>query len=150
MGLDKLVKEGLGENGTVLYLDLDYFKKYNDTYGHDVGDLILKSFANVLADNVKNIGYAIRYGGDEFVAIIPDKDEAFGKKLATNINKEFMENYEVKMAIEGQLISSSIGVAEYDDSSKDGIEQGLKAADLALYEVKKLGRGRVAGWSEME
>ena len=150
MGLDKLVKEGLGEKGTVLYLDLDYFKKYNDTYGHDVGDLILKSFANILADNVKNIGYAIRYGGDEFVAIIPEKDEAFGKQLATNVNKEFMANYEVKMAIEGQIISSSIGVAEYDDPSKDGIEQGLKAADLALYEVKKLGRGRVACWSDME
>lgn len=150
MGLDKLVKDGLSEKGSLLYLDLDYFKKYNDTYGHDTGDLILKCFANILADNVKNIGYAIRYGGDEFVAIIPEKDEAFAKKLATNINEEFKENYEVKMAIEGQMISASIGVAEYDDSSKEGIEQGLKAADLALYEVKNLGRGRVIGWSELE
>ena len=150
MGLDKLIKQGLGEKGTLLYLDLDYFKKYNDTYGHDVGDLILKSFATILADNVKNIGYAIRYGGDEFVAIIPDKDEQFGKQLATNINKEFMDNYEVQVAIEGQLISSSIGVAEYDDSSKEGIEQGLKAADLALYEVKNQGRGTVICWSELE
>ena len=150
MGLDKLIKQGLGEKGTLLYLDLDYFKKYNDTYGHDVGDLILKSFATILADNVKNIGYAIRYGGDEFVAIIPDKDEQFGKQLATNINKEFMDNYEVQVAIEGQLISSSMGVAEYDDSSKEGIEQGLKAADLALYEVKNQGRGTVICWSELE
>lgn len=149
MGLDKLVKDGIGERGTLLYLDLDYFKKYNDTYGHDVGDLILKSFANILADNVKNIGYAVRYGGDEFVAIIPDKDEAFGKRVATNINKEFMDNYEVKMAIDGQMISSSIGVAEYDEPTKDGIEQGLKSADLALYEVKNLGRGKVIGWSEL-
>lgn len=150
MGLDKLVKDGLSEKGALLYLDLDYFKKYNDTYGHDTGDLILKCFANILENNVKNIGYAIRYGGDEFVAIIPDRDEAFAKKLATNINEEFKENYEVKMAIEGQIISASIGVAEYDDSSKEGIEQGLKAADLALYEVKNLGRGRVIGWSELE
>ena len=150
MGLDKLVKDGIGENGVLLYLDLDYFKKYNDTYGHDVGDLILKSFANILADNVKNIGYPIRYGGDEFVAIIPEKDEAFGKRVATNVNKEFMENYEVKMAIDGQSISTSIGVAEYDDPSKEGLEQGLKAADLALYEGKHLGRGRVMCWSEIE
>lgn len=150
MGLDKLIKQGLGERGTLLYLDLDYFKKYNDTYGHDVGDLILKSFANILENNVKNIGYAIRYGGDEFVAIIPNKDEQFGKQLAININKEFMENYEVQVAIEGQLISSSIGVAEYDDSTKEGVEQGLKGADLALYEVKNLGRGTVVCWSELD
>lgn len=150
MGLDKLVNDGIGDHGALLYLDLDYFKKYNDTYGHDIGDLILKSFANILEDNVKNIGYAIRYGGDEFVAIIPEKDEAYAKRVAMNINKEFMDNYEVKVAIDGQLISSSIGVAEYDDPSKEGLEHGLKAADLALYEVKKLGRGRVIGASEVE
>lgn len=149
MGLDKVIKDGISNNGVVLYLDLDYFKKYNDTYGHNIGDLILKEFAAILGGAVKNIGHAIRYGGDEFVAIIPDKDEKFGKAIAMKINEEFKNNYEIKIAIEGQPISSSIGVAYYDEGSREGIEAAFKQADKALYEVKNTGKGNVCIWSEM-
>ena len=150
MGMGKIVQDGISDNGVVLYLDLDYFKKYNDTYGHNIGDLILKEFAQILEDSVKNIGYAIRYGGDEFVAIIPDKDEAFGKEVAERINDQFKHDYEIQMAIEGQPISSSIGVALYDDPSSEGIELALKQADKALYAVKGKGKGNVCAWSEVE
>ena len=150
MGMGKIVEDGISDEGVVLYLDLDYFKKYNDTYGHNIGDLILKEFAQILEDSVKNIGYAIRYGGDEFVAIIPDKDEAFGKEVAKKINEQFKNDYEIQMAIEGQPISSSIGVSLYDDPSSEGIEAALKQADKALYTVKGKGKGNVCTWSEVE
>ena len=150
MGMAKIVADGISDEGVVLYLDLDYFKKYNDTYGHNIGDLILKEFASILEGNVKNIGYAIRYGGDEFVAIIPDKDEEFGKVIAERVNNEFKNNYEIQMAIEGQPISSSIGVSPYDDATSEGIEAALKQADKALYIVKSNGRGTVCTWAEVD
>ena len=150
MGMGKIVADGISDKGVVLYLDLDYFKKYNDAYGHNIGDLILKEFAKILEGSVKNIGYAIRYGGDEFVAIIPDRDEEFGKQVARRINEEFKGNYEIQMAIEGQPISSSIGVAPYDDPTSEGLEAALKMADKALYTVKGKGKGNVCTWSEIE
>lgn len=150
MGMHKIVSDGIGKEGIVLYLDLDYFKKYNDTYGHSVGDIILSRFARILEDSLKNIGYAVRYGGDEFVAIIPGKKEAFGKEVATKINCLFKKDYDIQVAIEGQPVSASIGVAEYEEGTDEGLEAALKLADEALYDVKNTTRGRVAVWSEIK
>lgn len=148
MGFTKILSE-ISDVGVVLYMDLDNFKKYNDTYGHNVGDIILKGFANIIKNCVNNIGYPVRYGGDEFVAIIPNVTEAFAKNIANNIGSQLKDDYSIRMAIDGQVISSSIGVAEYDSVDQEGFEQALKLADKALYYVKNIEKGNVALWSEV-
>jgi diguanylate cyclase (GGDEF)-like protein len=144
MGLDKMLKDDIAENGIVLYMDLDDFKKYNDTYGHGVGDLIIKEFAHILYRNVAKFGYAIRYGGDEFVAVLPSIEVEEGDNLANTIEKDLIENNTIKEAICGNVISASIGIARYLSATRQGIETALKLADKALYEVKKEGKGKVA------
>ena len=89
-------------------------------------------------------GYAIRYGGDEFVAVLPSIEVEEGDNLANTIEKDLIENNTIKDAICGNVISTSIGIARYLSATRQGIETALKLADKALYEVKKEGKGKVA------
>lgn len=149
MGFDKILGDNIADTGVLLYMDLDYFKKYNDTYGHSVGDVILKGFAAIIRENLNNIGYAIRYGGDEFVAIIPEKDEAFAEKIAGNIQQQLKEDYSIRIVIDGQEITSSVGIAQYESADQTGFEIALKMADQALYYVKDNEKGKIACWSQV-
>ncbi len=130
-----------GKNNFALaMIDIDYFKKINDTYGHDVGDIVLKKIAQILKDNTKGSDIVSRFGGEEFCIALKDvNNEAavrFFSKLRSVIAKE-------KAVIDNKQISftASIGVSFRDD--KDSIEEILKEADEALYRAKNGGRNRV-------
>ena len=130
-----------GKNNFALaMIDIDYFKKINDTYGHDVGDIVLKKIAQILKDNTKGSDIVSRFGGEEFcIALKNVSNEAavrFFSKLRSAIAKE-------KVVINDKKISftASIGVSFRDD--KDNIEDILKEADEALYRAKNGGRNRV-------
>lgn len=133
---------------TILYIDLDSFKFYNDTFGHDVGDYILVNFANILKKVAKENSYAVRYGGDEFLLALPNTSiqsaETVAKSIYAELEREnyfltnlpHQENTVIDVPKE-HYISCSIGIARTDYSHGCGINETLKHADEALYYVKK-------------
>ncbi|MFD0987139.1 PleD family two-component system response regulator [Methyloligella solikamskensis] len=128
---------------SVLVIDIDYFKAVNDTYGHDVGDLVLKDFATRIRRNIRGIDLACRLGGEEFVVVMPDTDLANAYKVAERLRLAIAE---VPFASgEGGRtldVTASVGVAtfEFPDDTPDII---LKRADQALYCAKRDGRNKV-------
>ena len=126
---------------TLLIFDLDYFKDVNDTYGHQMGDHVLKEFALLLADMTRESDLLARYGGEEFVMVLPDTSLAGGVKVAEKI-RATAEGYIYIMGKTQVQVTVSIGVSAICPSQKhrqDLIEQ----ADTALYKAKAAGRNRV-------
>jgi len=129
---------------TLFMLDLDYFKRYNDTYGHLCGDDALKSIAGILRQNSRTADTVARYGGEEFCMILPETDAEHARSLAERV-RETVENTELDPTGTGRdkmTITVSIGVAGFHDDI-DTAEDMVRFADLALYGAKELGRNRV-------
>ena len=144
---------------TILYIDLDSFKYYNDTFGHAVGDRILVGFANILQKIASNGGYAVRYGGDEFLLALPDTSIEKAEQTAKSIYTELeQQNYFIDQIPHDDdtvidipkehLISCSIGIASTDYKGGCSINDTLKHADEALYYVKKHEKRSYRIWSE--
>jgi diguanylate cyclase (GGDEF)-like protein len=122
---------------TLLIADIDYFKKINDTYGHSVGDQVLISYSEVLKTYFREIDMKIRYGGDEFIILLPDTSLKQAEASAHRLNNRIAKiESDVK---EG--ITTSVGLAELQ--SNETIEHLIQRADKALYQAKQLGRNTV-------
>ena len=124
---DRDIKE-LNGDYSLIFIDVDDFKKVNDTYGHDVGDEVLVNIAKTLKNSIRSTDRAYRFGGDEFVVILPGAD----CKTAKAIAKRIESSIESAIRIDGNPISVSCGVA----SSKDFSGDILKEADRRMYVVK--------------
>ncbi len=131
-----------GKPISVLIMDIDYFKSVNDTHGHDVGDEVLKEFADRLARNVRGIDLACRYGGEEFIVVMPDTDVAFAYSVAERLRREVADKGFRTGGDKTLEITTSIGVTSLNGPN-DTIENLLKRADQALYRAKREGRNRV-------
>lgn len=120
--------------------DLDYFKHLNDTYGHSAGDAVLRSFATLLADSVRQSDLVCRYGGEEFALLFPESSVEQARLLVERFRQRFAE-HDIELP-DGLLVrvTLSIGLA---DASHCPIESALQRADYALYEAKRMGRNRV-------
>ncbi|MCG9731492.1 GGDEF domain-containing protein [Shewanella sp. Isolate13] len=149
----------LGRKYSVAMLDIDHFKKFNDTYGHDVGDQVLKLVASKIA-GVRGGGRAFRYGGEEFTIIFPRKDAQSTLSYLEEV-RQTIEEYDIVLRNEQRKSQSkakrgkaktsnqqrtvsvtiSIGVAEHQ--SGETFEQTMKRSDQALYKAKKKGRNQV-------
>ena len=123
---------------TVIGLDLDHLKQINDTYGHNYGDIAIKTIAEVLKSNARSIDIAARMGGEEFNLILPRVDIEAGCIAAERIRKA-IESVELEQI---GHITASLGVATYPDQSDD-LEELLELTDQAMYESKRNGRNRV-------
>ena len=123
---------------TVIGLDLDHLKQINDTYGHNYGDIAIKTIAEVLKSNARSIDIAARMGGEEFNLILPGVDIEGGCIAAERIRKA-IEAVELEKI---DHITASLGVATYPDQSDD-LEELLELTDQAMYESKRNGRNRV-------
>lgn len=123
----------------LLYLDLDHFKEVNDTLGHHVGDELLKLVAQRLKESVRAVDTVARFGGDEFVVLVPDIKEINSAAL---VAKKIIDALTRPYRIEGQDVTTapSIGISIYPDDHHDP-ETLLKHADRAMYHVKHHGRG---------
>jgi diguanylate cyclase len=128
---------------SLLMLDIDHFKKFNDDYGHVVGDSVLKLLALVLHENVKGQDIAARYGGEEFAAVLPCTKGSDARKLADAIRQKIAGRKLLNRKTGAQLntISVSIGLAEYKPG--EPAAAFIERADRALYAAKRLGRNRV-------
>jgi len=146
---DKQIRDAIEDAGntklplTMLMLDIDHFKKFNDTFGHQVGDQVLRLVARTLTDGVKGRDIAARYGGEEFAIILPETPSVAGMKVAETLRKT-IENKEVINKTSQQhlgQITLSVGVAEYMQG--ESVADFIGRADAALYEAKRQGRNRV-------
>jgi len=132
-------------NNTPLCLimsDIDHFKKFNDTYGHQQGDIVLKETALIYKKLVRSIDIPARYGGEEFAVILPETEFEDAIAIAERLRKQ-IELYEFPGQKKPLHVTISLGVALYDperDRSKDDL---IKRADEALYMAKEAGRNKV-------
>jgi two-component system cell cycle response regulator len=126
-----------------LILDIDYFKSVNDTHGHDVGDEVLREFANRISANVRGIDLACRHGGEEFVVVMPDTDGGFAFTVAERLRQSIESTpIRISRAPSSLSITVSIGIAS-SAGGTDVPDQLLRRADQALYRAKREGRNRV-------
>jgi diguanylate cyclase (GGDEF)-like protein len=127
---------------SVLMVDVDHFKVYNDTYGHPQGDIVLQDLARLLREMSRTSDTVARYGGEEFAIILPETDSVGAQKIGQRL-REQVEGYPFpgKELMPGGTLTISIGVATHAPAgSKDAL---LQAADTALYTAKREGRNRV-------
>lgn len=129
----------------VLFVDIDYFKKVNDAYGHLVGTKLLESVAREIKSLLRESDISYRYGGDEFVIILVNSDASSGKIVGERILSKIKERqYDIDYKEEQKIVrlSVSIGVAEFPTDAKSS-EDILSIADRMMYEAKESGRGLV-------
>jgi diguanylate cyclase (GGDEF)-like protein len=140
-------EERQGGRLALILLDLDHFKKLNDTYGHPAGDAALRGTARVLGQHLRKGDQAARYGGEEFVVILPGTDEAGALHLAERA-RDAIEQH--RLVFEGARISltASFGAAVWPTDGQDA-EALLSSADRALYAAKQAGRNRVIAASSI-
>lgn len=118
----------------IMIMDIDYFKKINDTYGHDVGDQVLKTLADTIRSQIRSTDTLIRWGGEEFIIILPDTTPEGCRQIAERIRKA------VETGDSAPKITVSIGLTKYDN---DDYHASIKRADVALYKAKESGRNRI-------
>ena len=126
----------------LMILDIDHFKAVNDTYGHDVGDAVLREFAGRLRRNIRGVDLACRFGGEEFVVLMPDTDFRQAELVAERVRQSIAERaFEVNA---GRPLSVTVSAgAALNESAADTPETLIKRADVALYRAKREGRNRV-------
>ena len=122
---------------SVLLLDIDYFKKINDTFGHDKGDLVIKKISSLIQKNIRNTDICARWGGEEFLILASNSDLSGAVKLANNL-KDLIENSDFEI---NNKVTVSIGVSSMNKHLEE--ESLLKLVDNALYKAKEKGRNRV-------
>ncbi|MCR4442922.1 MAG: diguanylate cyclase [Peptococcaceae bacterium] len=137
---------------SLVFLDIDYFKKVNDTYGHAIGDLVLIHLARILESNVRISDIVARLGGEEFTIILPDTDLTGARMLAERLRKKIYQT-PVKLAEESLTITVSMGIAAYFGTKgriygNEVLENLIKKADAAMYLAKQKGRNRVEIFAE--
>jgi len=129
---------------SLLMIDIDYFKKVNDQYGHQAGDLVLKSVCDILKENIRKSDLIARYGGEELVIVLPETDISGANAVGENIRQAIEQDkfsYEIKERKFALNVTVSIGAAELMPG-EDTVEL-IKKSDRALYQAKSLGRNRV-------
>ncbi len=126
---------------SALMLDLDYFKKVNDTYGHNIGDDVLKKVAHTCQLFIRETDLFARYGGEEFCFLFPETNATHAIIIAEKL-RTAIANLEMKANGAKFFITASLGVSE-NDHKEDSLERLIKRSDEALYEAKRSGRNCV-------
>ncbi|MDN5044865.1 diguanylate cyclase [Aliarcobacter butzleri] len=148
--LDKSLQEEMNRslryntNFSIILLDIDYFKKVNDNFGHQVGDEVLIESAQILSKNIRNVDILGRWGGEEFLVICPETKIEDAIKVASHINEAIKLH---KFSTYPNTITMSLGVASFNKDIKN-VDDIILNADKALYQAKEEGRDRVIAFYE--
>ncbi len=134
----------MGRDFTMLMLDLDDLKPVNDTFGHQWGDRLLRSVADAIRHTIRFTDAAARYGGDEFVVLLPETDAAGGYVVAEKLRRD-VAALTLRAADRNVRSSVSVGLVTYPHDGAT-IEQLVAAADVAMYESKRRGKNRIVGY----
>ena len=132
----------------VLFLDIDHFKKINDSYGHPTGDEVLRRVAAILKASARKIDIVARYGGEEFALVLEGTDRAGARQLAERIRQE-VEQQSFPSAKGAFGATLSIGVASYPDDAREKPEI-IARADQSLYSAKHGGRNRTVCFADID
>lgn len=128
---------------SLLLIDIDYFKKINDTYGHSAGDTVLKEFSQRIRRNLRSVDLACRFGGEEFVVVMPETDFEFASIIAERLRSIIaIEPFPIENGAHFIDVTISVGIARLEGAD-DTPERLLKRADEAVYRAKSAGRNRV-------
>ncbi len=130
------------EVGTVILLDLDHFKRINDTYGHDVGDRVLEAVGEFLRANLRDNDIAARFGGEEFVIYLDGAEPEHTQKIAERL----VQGFEFTDGVQSLGVTMSAGIAPF--LTPPGLAVSLNQADKVMYEAKAAGRARFRIWNE--
>lgn len=126
------------EEVSIILLDLDDFKQINDTYGHSFGDHILREIAQLIKSSIRNTDIACRYGGDEFVIVLP----GMSKQAAKEVAERLLNGFKNAKFEKGVMLTTSIGIATFPEDGKD-VDELFEKADNALYISKNLGKNTI-------
>lgn len=130
----------LSDPMAVIFIDIDHFKSVNDTHGHDVGDDVLRKFANVVASGIRSSDRLVRWGGEEFLIVCPMTNVYQGRILAENLRQALHQ----QVWPAGLRVTASFGVAQHHENDEVGVV--IKHADEELYRAKQGGRDRVCAY----
>lgn len=129
---------------SVLFIDIDYFKNYNDYYGHQMGDQVISTIAKSIKSSIRHMDFIARYGGEEFVVLLPETSAQGAYAVATNIYRAIDR---LMIPHEKSLVSNhvtiSLGITVFNGNSKISQEVLIDTADKALYRAKQLGRNQI-------
>lgn len=141
--IDKFAKQAdrAKKSYAVMMIDIDFFKMVNDTYGHDIGDIVIKELASLLKSSIRSSDMAIRYGGEEFLVLLYNPDKSKVLEIAENLADKF-KNIEFHAGNTTFTKTLSIGIAYYPEQA-ESIWQAIKFADTALYVAKESGRDKI-------
>jgi len=135
-----------GHHLSLVLCDIDYFKKVNDTYGHQVGDQVLKEFVRCVRKSIRdNVDWVARYGGEEFLIVVPETDTRGASHLAERLRGAISQMV-IKVQEKGMHITASFGVTGFGPATPDdkiSPEAMISQADKSLYQAKQEGRNRV-------
>jgi diguanylate cyclase (GGDEF)-like protein len=133
----------------LLMLDIDHFKKLNDSFGHHVGDQVLREVAGLLAQDMREVDTVARYGGEEFVIVLPETTETGAAYVAERLRRTVEEaRFLAGSDHKAQRLTISIGIAVYDTDAQFKGDL-IEFADAAMYAAKHAGRNRVVCYSEL-
>lgn len=135
-----------GSKVSLLMMDIDNFKRLNDTYGHSMGDEVLRRIGCKIVENIRNIDFAARYGGEEFTVVLPETNLE-GAKITAERIREAIKDYRITHGENLISVTVSIGVSTYPDNASSRMDL-IEKADAALYEAKRSGRDRVCSYKE--
>ncbi len=127
---------------SMMMMDLDHFKRLNDTYGHTAGDKVLQRFTTLCSNTLRNVDIFGRWGGEEFVALLPETDIEGASIIAERLRKIISENV-LSFNDHKITFTASIGVVQYKDGEVN-VDAPLGRADSAVYDAKKAGRNRIS------
>jgi diguanylate cyclase (GGDEF)-like protein/PAS domain S-box-containing protein len=130
---------------SMLLIDIDLFKDFNDTYGHWEGDFVLKKIGEILLKNVRDIDMPFRYGGEEFTVILPDTNYEDAIIVAERVRKSVAQNVFYPFTLDGQpdIVSKTVSIGITEFREQDDMKSFVKRTDNALYQAKKQGRNMI-------
>ncbi|EXB26355.1 GGDEF domain-containing protein [Acinetobacter courvalinii] len=129
---------------SVLFIDIDYFKNYNDFYGHQMGDQVISEIAKTIKGSIRHMDFVARYGGEEFVVLLPETSAQGAYAVATNIYRaidRLMIPHQKSMV--SHYVTISLGITVFNGNAKISQEMLIHTADKALYRAKQLGRNQI-------
>jgi len=136
----KALSERDDSDFVLLFADLDHFKHINDSFGHYIGDIVLKNFADIIRTSIREIDYGSRFGGEEFVVLLVNTDIEQSKKVAERI-RQGIEHFNFSDIAPGLHVTVSIGMANYKQYKS--IQETLMTADNRMYKAKDQGRNKI-------
>lgn len=139
--------QNTGVQLSVIVIDADHYKRVNDTFGHQIGDLVLIKLVEICHGAIRKTDVFARYGGEEFVILMPETDSETARLIAERI-RERVEN--TRLPVNGQVvqITISLGISTFNNIQELSFDSLLTQADRALYKSKRTGRNRVTVWAE--